>query len=336
MKGTKLLVMMLLVGLLASGSLFAGGGGESSASSGPQKWRWGQANPDGVPLNDGAKRFAQLLREETKNAISVDVYAQAQLGNDRDLIEGVGLGSLELCSVTGALTNFSAAFLTFDLPYIVKNNDAGLRKAFSIFDGPVGREVLDTLEAKDIKGLGFWESGFRHCINSKKDIRTPADIQGMKIRTMENELHLAYYRAVGAMPVAIASSEAFTALRQGVIDGMDNNLFSFLSQKPYEVAKHISLTGHVYSPGVVLMHLGLYKSLPDDHRKIIDRLIKEVGIWQREHSLQFDKKAIEELKKFGCTIIEDIDYDVWQNACSKVYDEYRGKINQKYLDAFLK
>ena len=342
MKGAKLIVMVLLVGLLAAGSLFAGGGGESggsdskAATSGPERLRWGMANPADAPPAVGARRFSELFQEATNGAVIIDTYPQAQLGNERDLIEGVGMGSVDFCSVSGALTNFSSAFLTFDLPYIVKNNPDGLKKAFAVLDGPIGREVLDSLRPVGIKGLAFWYAGFRNALNSRKNIRTPDDIKGMKIRTMENELHLAFYKAVGAMPVAIASSEAFTALQQGVIDGMDNNVSSFYTQKAYEAAKYMSLTNHVYSPLTVMVNLKLYDSFSTEWRQALDRLVVEVRDWQRAYALEDDEKSIQAMKEKGVTVIEDIDYDAWQKACSSVYADYSSKINQKHLDAFLK
>jgi tripartite ATP-independent transporter DctP family solute receptor len=341
MKGVKLTVMVLLVGLLATGSLFAGGGGEgdgsdSKAASGPTRLRWGMANPAGAPLDLGAKRFSQLFQEATKGAVIIDTYPQAQLGNERDLIEGVSLGSVDFCHVSGALTNFSSAFLTFDLPYMVKNTPEGIKKAYAVLDGPIGREVLDSLRPAGIKGLSFWYAGFRNMLNSRKNVRTPAEIKGMKIRTMENELHLAFYKAVGATPVAIASSEAFTALQQGVIDGMDNNVNSFYTQKAYEAAKFMSLTNHIYSPATILMNLKLYDSYSPEWQQAIDRIAAEVRDWERNLGVEDDKKSIQGMREKGVTVIEDIDYDIWQKACSSIYTEYRGKINQKYLDAFLK
>jgi tripartite ATP-independent transporter DctP family solute receptor len=308
----------------------------STAGAGATHLRWGMANPAGAPLDLGAKRFSQLFQEATNGAIIIDTYPQAQLGNERDLIEGVSLGSIDFCHVSGALTNFSSAYLTFDLPYMVKNTPEGLKKAYAVLDGPIGQEVLDSLLSKDIKGLAFWYAGFRNMLNSRKDVRTPADIKGLKIRTMENELHLAFYNSVGAVPVAIASSEAFTALQQGVIDGMDNNINSFYTQKAYEAAKYMSLTNHIYTPASILMSLKLYNSFTPEQQKTVERIAVEVRDWERQIGVEDDLKSVQALREQGVTVIDDIDYDVWQKSCSNIYDEYRGKINQKYLDAFLK
>jgi tripartite ATP-independent transporter DctP family solute receptor len=335
----NLCVLLVVLASFLTGCARSGGEASTASSAGsssaPMRLRWGMANPAGAPLDLGAKRFSQLLQEATSGAIIIDTYPQAQLGNERDLIEGVSLGSIDFCHVSGALTNFSSAFLTFDLPYIVKNTPEGLKKAYAVLDGPIGREVLDTLLAKDIKGLAFWYAGFRNVLNSRKNVRTPDDIKGLKIRTMENELHLAFYNAEGAIPVAIASSEAFTALQQGVIDGMDNNINSFYTQKAYEAAKYMSLTNHIYTPASILTNLTLYNSFTPEQRQAVDRIATEVRDWERNVGEQDDIASVKALRDQGVTVIDDIDYDLWQKACSSIYEEYRGRVNQKHLAAFL-
>jgi tripartite ATP-independent transporter DctP family solute receptor len=330
------IVVILLVSCSPSSQNSSASAGGTSSVQAPTHLRWGMANPAGAPLDLGAKRFSQLFQEATGGAFIIDTYPQAQLGNERDLIEGVSLGSVDFCHVSGALTNFSSAYLTFDLPYIVKNTPEGLTKAYAVLDGPIGREVLDSLLAKDIKGLAFWYAGFRNMLNSRKNVRTPDDIKNLKIRTMENELHLAFYNSVGAVPTAIASSEAFTALQQGVIDGMDNNINSFYTQKAYEAAKYMSLTNHIYTPASILMGLKLYNSFTPEQQQAVERIAAEVRDWERQIAIEDDISSIKALRENGVTVIDDIDYDAWQKACSSVYDQYRGRINQKYLDAFLK
>jgi tripartite ATP-independent transporter DctP family solute receptor len=296
--------------------------------------KWGNAAPLGAPLDDGARYFAKLMDEQTQGAIHIDVYSQSQLGNERDLIEGISMGTVDFCHVTGALTNFSAAFLTFDLPYIMLNTPEGKKKAFAVLDGPVGREVLDTLLAKDIKGLCFWDGGFRNFLNSKRAVKVPDDLTGIKIRTMENETHLAFYKTVGAQPVAMSGTEAFTALQQGVIDGMDNILSSFYLQKAYEIATYVTLSNHIYSPAAILTNLNLYNSLPEEHRRTLDRLIIEVQGWERDLCTKIDLDSIESMKKEGATIIE-VDYTEWMKASQKVHELYKDRVDQKHLAAFL-
>jgi tripartite ATP-independent transporter DctP family solute receptor len=314
----------------------ASSGTVAAADASEMKLRWGHTHVPGTPIDLGTKRFSELMKEATKGAIIVDCYGSSQLGNERDLIEGVGIGAIDFTCVSGALTNFSKAFLVFDLPFLVVNTPEGKKKAYAIFDGAIGREVLDSLVPKGIRGLSYWENGFRNVINSKRDIKVPADLRGLKIRTMENELHLAYYNALGATPISMASSEAFMALSQGVIDGMDNNVTALYSQKTYETAKHLTLTSHVYTPQTVMMNLNLYNSLSSEHKQTVDRIVDEVRDWERQVSVQDVNASVKGMTDGGATVIEDLDFDLWRKACAPVYDSYRDKVNSAHLDAFLK
>jgi tripartite ATP-independent transporter DctP family solute receptor len=327
------LVVLLTFGILISCSGASGTAAATAASE--VKLRWGHTHVPGTPIDLGTKRFSELMKEATKGAIVVDCYGSSQLGNERDLIEGVSMGTIDFTCVSGALTNFSKAFLVFDLPFLVVNTPEGKRKAYAIFDGTIGREVLDSLAPKGIRGLSYWENGFRNVINSKKDVKVPADLKGLKIRTMENELHLAYYNALGANPISMASSEAFMALSQGVIDGMDNNVTALYSQKTYESAKHLTLTSHVYTPQTVMMNLNLYNSLSTENRKILDRIVDEVRDWERQVSVEDVNASVKGMRDGGTAVIEDLDFDLWRKACADIYDSYRDKVNPAHLDAFL-
>ena len=323
------LIFVLLVSFV-----YAGGGGEAATSE--MKLQWGHTHVPGTPVDLGAKRFSEKMKEATKGAIIIDCFGSSQLGNERDLIEGASMGTVDFTCVSGALTNFSTAFFVYDLPFIVMNTPEGKKKAYSVLDGQIGREILDSLAPKGIKGLSYWENGFRHVINSKRVVKTPADLKDLKIRTMENELHLAYYKALGASPVSIASSEAFMALQQGVIDGMDNNATALNSQKAYEAAKFFTLTSHFYTPQTVMMHLNLYNSFSPDLRATLDKTMTEVRDWERQVSVEDTKESLKKMQAGGATITEDLDYDLWRRSCAKVYDDYRDKVNAAHLNAFIK
>ena len=182
--------------------------------------------------------------------MDVQLFASATLGNERDMIEGISLGTLEMClSSTGPLPNFSKEFQVFDLPFIITDKE----RAYEVMDGEIGKEILSSLESINIKALGFWENGFRHISNSKKEIVKPEDMAGIKIRTMENPIHMATFQLLGAMPTPMAFSELFTALQQGTIDGQENPLVIFDTNKFSEAQDYLSLTGHVYSPSVMMI-----------------------------------------------------------------------------------
>ena len=222
--------------------------------------RVGHTTPPDSPYSKGVDYLAELLNEYSDGKITMQNFHSAQLGSDSDLIESVILGTVEMAVVsTAPLASFSKDFYIFDLPYLIKDRE----KAFGIMDGEIGQAIMDTLIPKGIKGVSFWENGFRQLSNNVRPVKSPADLKGLKIRTMENPIHVATFEALGAYATPMAGGELFTALQQGVVDGQDNPLPGVLTSKFYEVQKYVSLTGQFYSPGVLLINNAYYEGLPE-------------------------------------------------------------------------
>lgn len=303
----------------------------ASFAKDPIVLRIGMTTEIGGHYHSGAVYFKEHVEKYTNGKVRVDIFPSSQLGNERDLVEGVGMGFIEMCVVsTGPLPNFSPDFMIFDLPYIFKDRD----EAFKTMDGEVGAEILKSLEPKGIKALGFWENGFRHISNNKKSITHPEDVKGMKIRTMENPIHQASFKTLGATPTPMAWSEVFVALQQGVIDGQENPLVIMYTTKLYEIQKYISLTGHFYSPAVCMISKQIFDSFPIEIQEAIIKAEKEARDYERQFSAKLDEQLVESLKKEGVTIIE-VDKEEWKNACTPVYDQFKSQINPKYLEAIL-
>ncbi len=281
--------------------------------------------------------FQNYIGEKSNGRIKLELHLNGTLGNERDMIEGLGLGTQEMVNVsTAPLLNFSPDFMVWDLPYMVENSPEGLRKTYKIMDGPVGQAMLKSLEKQGIKGLSFAHNGFRHCVNRVKPVAHPADIRGLKIRTMENNVHLAFYSAVGASPTPMASTEAFTALQQGVIDGMDNNLDSFYTQGAFETAKYLTLTSHVFSASAMLMSLDFYNSLSADDQQIILDGIEVTKKAYRQISEERDGEVADIIReKYGVTVTP-IDFKEWQPLVKGIWDQYGSSITPEYLEAFTK
>lgn len=277
----------------------------------------------------GAKEFERLVEEATNGKVDVQIFASATLGNERDMIEGLSLGTLEMCiSSTGPLPNFSKEFQVFDLPFIITDR----QKAYEVMDGEIGQEILASLESINIKALGFWENGFRHISNSKKEIVTPEDIKGLKIRTMENPIHISTFELLGAIPTPMAFSEVFTALQQKTIDGQENPLVIFNTNKFHEAQKYLSLTGHLYSPSVMMISKDTFESYPQDVQDAIIKAEKEARVWERNFSQQMDKELIDKIKANG-VIVTEVDKEAWQKAVAPIYKQYESEINPKYIEA---
>ena len=281
--------------------------------------------------------FEQYIKEKSGGRLQFELHLNGSLGNERDMIEGVSLGTQEMVATSSApLINFSSDFMVWDLPYAVPNTLEGLQATYEIMDGPLGQAMWDSMKKHGIKGLGFAHNGFRHCLNRVKDVATPADIRGMKIRTMENIVHLAFYNAVGANPTAMASTEAFTALQQGVIDGMDNNLDAFYTQGAWETAKHLTLTGHVFSAAAIMISQDFFDSLSAEDQKIITDGADIAKKAYREIAEKREEEVIEMFQRDCGVTVTRINIEDWRPLVSDIWDQYKDRIDPKYMAAFSK
>ncbi len=294
----------------------------ASESTGEAEYsiRVGHVLADTHPYEYGLLRFAELVSEKTNGAVEVDVFANSQLGNERDMIEGLQLGTLEMCLVsTAPLSGFTDDFLVFDLPYIFTTTE----EARATVDSEIGQEMLDALESQGIIGLGYFENGFRHVTNSTREIVHPSDLQGLKIRTMENSIQMATFSAMGADPTPMAFGELFTALQQGTIDAQENPLAIIDTSKFYEVQDYLSLTSHFYAPTPVLMSKSFYDTLPEEYQIAIQEAVDESKEYERGLLDEMNERLLDEIAEYGVTITE-IDFDEFSEAVQPVYDEYIG------------
>jgi len=218
------------------------------------------------PYMVGAQKFADLIKERSKGRIEIKLYPSNQLGKgEREMTEGIQQGAIDLLvTSTGPLGGFSPSINILDFPFMFRDfNHVDL-----VMDGPIGRKLLDDFEKANIKALAFWENGFRHLTNSKRPVKTVEDGKGLKIRTMENKVHLAAWKAAGLNPTPMAWGEVFTALQQNVIDGQENPIAVFYSAKLWDAGqKNFSLTAHVYSPTPFLMSKKSLMPCPRKTRK---------------------------------------------------------------------
>lgn len=274
------------------------------------------------PYQLGLEKFSQLVDEKTKGNVKIEAFHSSQLGNEREMIEGLQLGTLDMTLVsTAPLAGFSNKFLVFDLPYIFKTPEA----AHATVDGPVGQEIMKTLEKKGIIGLNYWENGFRHVSNSSLEIKHPADIKGLKIRTMENKIHMASFKTVGADPTPMAFGELFTALQQKTVDAQENPIPVFYTSNFFEVQKYLSLTGHFYAASPLLVSKAVWNKLSDANKTAIKQAADEARDYERSMIQKMDNELVQNLKAKGVTITE-VDKNEWANAMLPVYKQFEDAI----------
>jgi len=277
------------------------------------------------PYTLGMVRYAQLVRERTQGRVAIQIHHSRQLGDERQVVEGLQLGTVHLTvTSTGPLGGFVPDMNVLDLPFLFR--DAS--HAYKVLDGEIGRELLAKFEAVGITGLAFWENGFRHITTSKKLVERPADMKGLKIRVMENRVHQAAFRQLGADATPMAWGEVFTSLQQGLLDAQENPIPIVSTFKLYEVQKYLSLTGHVYSPAPVLMSKKTWDRMPPDLQKILFDTAMEVAKVQRQLNRGQEEKQLGELRAKGMTVIEHPDRAAFREAMKPVFEQFQGQFGK--------
>lgn len=261
----------------------------------------------GIGLNDahpqykGLLKFKEIVEEKTDGQITVETYHSGQLGDDRTMTEALQLGSQEVTiPSTAPLANFVPEYSVFDFPFLFPSEEV----ADKVLDGEVGQKFLNMLEDQDLIGLAYWENGFRNVTNSKRAIATAADFKGLKLRTMENDLHLEAFRALGANPTPMAFTELFTAMQQKTVDGQENPMATIYLEKYFEVQSHVSNTQHIYSPFVFLMSKSFYDGLTEEQQKIVKEAALEAGKYERQLNREANAQYLDDLQKEGMTYTE--------------------------------
>jgi len=277
----------------------------------------------------GGEAFAQAIAQSTNNRIQVQQFPNSALGGEREVIEGLQLGTIDLALVsTGATLNFVPKTGVFDIPFLFRD----LAHARLVLDGPVGQDLLAEFNKRGLVALAWGEQGFRHLTNHVRPVASPQDIKGLKIRITENPIHLAAFRQLGVLATPMAWPEVATALQQGTIDGQENPLSVIVPAKLSQMEKFLSLTGHVYGPAVVLMSPAAYNRLStDDKAKIKDAGLKAAQA-MRGFVDNIEQSGVEELKKQGMQV-STVDHAAFVRAVQPVYPQYYKQFGQELIDS---
>ena len=228
------------------------------------------------------------LREKTEGRIGLEIFPSAQLGGEREAVENIQFGNIDLTFVSSApVASFAPSFFAFDIPFLFDNRE----QAYEVLDGEIGVELLAMLESSGIVGLGYWENGFRQLTTANKEVHSPEDLAGLKMRTMENEVHIAAWRAIGANPAPLAFNELFTALQQGTFDAQEGPINLFYDMKFNEVQKFVMKTNHIYSPWPLLASPEKLALLSPEDRAIFDQAVINATAYQRQLAAEADDIA---------------------------------------------
>ena len=269
------------------------------------------------------------VEKATGNAFQFKHFASSALGGERELIEGLQLGTVEAAVVsTGALSNFVSDVGVVDIPFLFRD----LSHARNVLDGKLGTDLLAKFQQRGLIALAWGEQGFRHLTNNKVSVKGVADMKGLKIRVTENPIHITAFRALGASPTPMSWPEVISALQQGTIDGQENPISVLTSAKLWEVQKHLSLTSHVYAPMVLLVSPSFWGSLNAEQKAAFTEGAKIGGKASRAFVDEVEKKGVEEARKHGMTVVDQVDHAAFRKALDKPYEQYAKKFGQKTLD----
>ena len=323
MKSVKMLLTSCL--LIAAMALSGCGGAEkkpeAKPAAGPQTIKLAHVVNEKDGFHIAALKFKELVEARTKGAVKVEVFPNASLGDERTLIEGMQIGTIAMGVITnGPVANFLPEIAAFEMPFMF----ASPEEAYKVLDGPVGQKVLAKLDAINLKWLAYAERGFRNLTNSKKVVKTPADMAGLKIRVMENPVYIDTFKTLGTNAVPMAWTEALTALQQGTIDGQENPVNVIYSFKLNETQKYLTMTKHSYAPALFLMSKKVFGSFNKETQDILVKAAQEAAVHERKWNAEQMTEQLKALKEKGMQITEP-DTAAFQAAVKPVYDKYGPK-----------
>jgi TRAP-type transport system periplasmic protein len=325
----KRLVVLLLVALMGFSVAFAQGNNESG-SKGPIVLKLGHGIQNSHPAHLAAVQFAEEVKTKTNGQIEIQVYPNRQLGEEREIVEGLQLGTVDfVITSTGPLVSFVPEIGIVDLPFLFSSS----QHAYNVLDGEIGNGILAKFEPKGIIGLSFMENGWRS-ISANKKILTPNDLSGMKVRTMENKVHMDAFQALGASPVPMVWGEVYTSLQQGVIDGQENPPVILATNALWEVQKFYALTKHFYTPQMFLMSKSTTEKLSDSQMAIIKEAAKNATDFQRAKMAELDTEYIKTLRDNGMDVY-DVDRSLFQDATKSVYNKYSSQFGAALIDKII-
>jgi tripartite ATP-independent transporter DctP family solute receptor len=278
-----------------------------------------------------AVKFKELVEKNTKGEITVALFTDAKLGDERTLLERMKMGIVDSGIITsGPIINFVPSFGVIDLPFLFRDPD----HAYKVLDGSIGQKLLADMESQGWKGLSFGERGFRNLTNSKRAVKTPDDIKGLKIRVMQNPVYVDSFKALGANAVPMAWTEVLTALQQGTVDGQENPLNVIMAFKLYDVQKHLSMTRHAYAPAPILMSMATWKKLSPAQQGIVKKAAQDAAEHERAWDNKMESDWLKELETKGMTVSKP-DLKPFLAAVKPVYEQYTPKYGKDLLDSII-
>ncbi|MDR2132355.1 MAG: TRAP transporter substrate-binding protein [Clostridiales Family XIII bacterium] len=306
-------------------------GGEEAAVE-PLVIKAGHVETEESPLGQSFIKFEEWIEAESGGAIQVDVYANGELGGDRQVFEAVNLGTVQLTvGGNGALTQYDEKFALMGLPFVFDDKE----KENAAMTGAFGDRLIDWLADYGFKCFGFQYDGARSISNNKRPINTVADMEGLKIRVMDSDFYVRLFQLFGANPTPMSFTEIYTALSQGTVDGQDNPPSLTYDSKFTEVQKYYSLTRHIYAESPILANLEWWNGLTEEQRSILSEGIETwLHSWQRETAMSLEDEYVQKIRDAGVEVNElsPEGLQSFKDAAQPIYAEYQEKLGDVYTD----
>lgn len=266
--------------------------------------------------------LAKDLKKRSGGKMELEIYPSQQLGTERECLELLQIGSLDMTKVSvGVMENFAPKMKVFGLPFLFRDR----KHVFQVLDGAIGKELLDDGEKYWLKGLAYYDAGSRSFYTKDKPVNAPSDLIGLKLRVMESVTAVEMVKSLGGSPTPISWGELYTSLQQGVVDGAENNPPSFYLSRHYEVCKYYTLDEHTVLPDVLIIGTHLWNRLSQQEKEWLQASVDKSVIHQRRLWAESELEALTEVKKAGVTIIKP-DKSLFQNKVKSVYESYKSNM----------
>lgn len=312
----------------------AGDSGDEKAEGSSYTIKFGNVISEGDTQNQAYAYFAELVNERSDGRITVEVYPDSQLGGEREMVEAVQAGNLEITAPSiGVLANFDDSLQVFDFPFIFEDAET----AYEVLDGEIGDSMLSGIEDTGVKVLGWGENGFRNLAMTKQTALSPADMQGQKLRTMQVPMHIAFWESIGAAPTPMAFPEVFTALQQGVVDGVENPFELMYSAKFTEVSSYTTELRWIYDPEVLIIGKSFFDGLPTEDQEIIQSSATDAIAKLRELKAGISDEIRAKIEADGGTVadLSPAQRQDWIDAAVPFYQANASKVDTEKLKAIL-
>ncbi|MBB3897940.1 TRAP transporter substrate-binding protein DctP [Roseococcus suduntuyensis] len=282
-----------------------------------------------LPLNSHYGAGATALKEAFERAAGNRYRVVIQRNdNEREAIESVQIGTIEcVITSTGPVGNFVPDTRNLDVPFLFRDS----AHARGVLDGPIGQELLGRFNARGLAGVAWMENGFRHLTNSRREVNNPADIRGLKVRTMENQVHMRAFSTLGALPTPMAFSELVPALQQGTVDGQENPIPVIVANNLNQVQRFLTLTSHVYSPAVLICNPALLARMSAADRAAFQEAARAGVAANRARVTADEESGVEELRRRGMTVVTTVNTAAFQEALAPAFAEYERTLNAALL-----